>query len=142
MGLAGPWGADGEVLFRGLLEGRHPDGARLVRPVWRRDPRSRVPAAPLVAVVRSRARAAGVMVDVVLGEPRLCRAYGSAARSLSGRGPRTLTGVPVQVALDILERVGADSREVYPASSGGSDPVAAALAHAGERVDAGCRGWI
>src|SRR5450759_2836986 len=45
----------GEARLRQLLAGAGPDGERLVPPVWRSDPRSRLPAAPLVAAMTAAA---------------------------------------------------------------------------------------
>src|SRR4051794_30516175 len=58
------------VRLRALLDGARRDGAPLVAPVLRADPRGRLPVVPLVAVVRARAASCGMDPDVLFMEPR------------------------------------------------------------------------
>src|SRR5664279_4660347 len=67
-----------------------PVGERLVPPVWRSGPRSRLPAAPLVAAMSAAAAARGVPVVELLGTDGLRTAYAAATRAVDGarRAPR------------------------------------------------------
>ena len=87
--LAGP---DAEQVLRGLLDGVGADGTRLVAPVLRADPRSRLPAADVVTAVRRAADARQVDPRELLAPegPGLARAWTRAARELelARRRPR------------------------------------------------------
>jgi hypothetical protein len=58
--LTGTLAAEQEAIFRALLDGRDAAGERLVGPVLRADPRSRLPLRPLVLAVQARADGLGV----------------------------------------------------------------------------------
>jgi conjugative relaxase-like TrwC/TraI family protein len=67
LGLAGRLSTNQqEQVLRNLLSGIGPDGTALVTPVVRADPRSRVPAAPVVRAVQNLADERGVAVEDLL----------------------------------------------------------------------------
>src|SRR3954447_2632375 len=68
LGLDGPLTATGERTLRALLAGETVGGERLVAPVLRADPRSRVPAVEVVAAVQSRLDALGRQLGDVVGD--------------------------------------------------------------------------
>ncbi|MFN8138137.1 MAG: MobF family relaxase [Candidatus Nanopelagicales bacterium] len=107
LGLSGGIDARGEHAFRLLLDGRAPRGDRLVEPVMRSDPRSLLPASPLVKAVRSAAAAMGVPVPYLLDDRRLADRFVALARRAAGRGVR------VDVAERIAGRTGRDLHAIY-----------------------------
>jgi hypothetical protein len=107
LGLSGGIDARGEDAFRLLLDGRAPRGDRLVEPVMRSDPRSLLPASPLVKAVRSAAAAMGVPVPYLLDDRRLADQFAALARRAAGRGVR------VDVAERIAGRTGRDLHAIY-----------------------------
>lgn len=137
IGLDGPLDSvAGARAFEALLEGVAPDGTRLVPAVRRGDPKARVPAAPLVAAVRAAAAEAGLPVGGLLGDGPVMKEWGRAVTGLTGGDRRAAKGVRADVAVRIAETAGLDAHAVYRAADGGSgDPLAAALAHVGARVD-------
>jgi conjugative relaxase-like TrwC/TraI family protein len=131
LGLSGGLDGRGDESFRRLLDGRAPTGERLVEPVMRADPRSMVPASPLVKAVRAAADVAGVPVQFLLDDRRLVDRFTSLVR-LVGRG----RGVRVDLATRLAEPTGRDLHSIYSRSgSGRSRLVDRALAHAGRKVD-------
>lgn len=131
LGLRGGLDAAGEWAFRLLLDGRDPHGERLVEPVLRADPRSRLPATPLVKAVRSAAAALGVPVPFLLDDRRLADRFTALARHVGGR-----RGVRVDLAGRLAEPTGRDLHSIYarPGSTR-SGLVDRALRHLGKRVD-------
>ena len=137
LGLAGPLDAAGEEVLRALLAGRGASGDALVRPVLRADPRSLLPARVLVAAVAERAAAAGVDPSALVGDERLADAYAGAAAAVAvdqRRPRRPRAALPVETAGRVAMAAGLDPREVFRGEDG-TDVFAAALAHAGQRVD-------
>lgn len=127
--------AAGEARLRQLLAGAGPDGERLVPPVWRSDPRSRLPAAPLVAAMTAAAAARGVPVVELLGTDGLRTAYAAATRAVDGarRAPRTPRArVRADLGGQLAEAAGLDPTVLWPDPRTG---YSAALARAGGRVD-------
>jgi conjugative relaxase-like TrwC/TraI family protein len=127
----------GEALLRNLLAGCDGNGQQLVTPVWRGDPRGKVPAAVLVRAVEQAAADRGVGPAALLGDDGLARAF-DAARSAVGtdvrlpRRPRA--ALPAPVAAQIATAAGLDPTEVFRAEDG-RDLLAAALPFAERRVD-------
>ena len=137
LGLTGPITAEQVGVLAGLLSGRSPDGVQRAGPVWRPHPDGRLPAAPIVDAIRSRAGELGVRVDQLLDAdaPR-----GSFAK-LSGRLERDpdATAHPQQLS-DLAAVAGLDLNGLY-----GAGRVAVAVAHADTKVDerkAGMQGSV
>ncbi len=127
----------GEALFRNLLAGRDASGRELVAPVWRGDPRGRVPAAALVRAVQRTLDSRGLSLGDLLLERGLARAYESARSSveIDARLPRRpRASVPVELAGRIAAVAGVDPVEVFRTADG-RDAFTEALAYAGEQVD-------
>jgi conjugative relaxase-like TrwC/TraI family protein len=137
LGLRGDLDAAGERAFRLLLDGRDPHGERLVEPVLRADPRSMLPASPLVKAVRSAAAAIGVPVPFLLDDRRLADRFTALAKHVGGR-----RGVRVDHAGRLAEPTGRDLHSIYarPGSTR-SGLVDRALRHLGKRVDARRAGY-
>ena len=131
LALIGEFDAGREEAFRRLLDGCGPDGTRLVPPVLRSDPRSHLPAGPLLTALQRAAASRGVEVTALLGDPALVEAYGRLARTQEARRQAT---VEVRLPGRLAAAAGLDPCEVYRGRDG-ADRYAAALAHAGERVD-------
>ena len=74
LGLSGPVEGDGRAVFAGLLDGRLPDGTVIAKPVWRADPRGRLPGAPLVAELRALASGRGIEPAELFADDRLATA--------------------------------------------------------------------
>jgi len=138
--LAGP---EAEQVMRGLLDGVGPDGTRLIAPVLRADPRSRLPAADVVTAVRRAADARQVDPRELLAPagPGLARAWTRAARELelARRRPRwPAPSLPAETAERLLRAAG-----LNPSAALGQrtptgrfrDRLARALAHRQDRVD-------
>jgi conjugative relaxase-like TrwC/TraI family protein len=129
--------AAGEALLRNLLAGCDGNGQPLVSPVWRGDPRGRVPAAVLVRAVERAASERHLDPSALLGDEGLVRAF-EAARSAVGtderlpRRPRA--ALPAPVASRIARAAGLDPVEVFR-SDDGRDVLTAALPFAERRVD-------
>jgi TrwC relaxase len=117
LGLAGELDVAGEHTLRQLLAGVGPNGDRLVAPVYRTDPRARVPAAPLVAAVRAAATAAASSTEPFLDKATLAE-FAVVARSLT-RGRATTAGVRADVAVRIAKAAGVDPHAVYEATRAG-----------------------
>ena len=133
LGLAGELDPAGETALRALLEGRHPDGQQLLAPVLRLDPAGRLPAAPLVEAIREAASARDVEVVELLGDPRLAALYAGMARRATGRSRERAT-VSAERAGQLAAAAGIDPHLIYRAPDG-NDAYAAAVEHAGDRVD-------
>jgi conjugative relaxase-like TrwC/TraI family protein len=135
LGLSGELDADGERVLRGLLAGLAPDGSTLVPGLRRHDPRSRVPAAPLVAAVRAAATTAGLPLEMLL-DAGAARDFARAARGLT-RSTRASAGIRADAAVRIATAAGLDPHAIYAASTRQSpDLLTTALGHLGSRVDA------
>lgn len=106
----------GEALLRNLLVGVDADGQVLVQPVWRGDPRGRLPAATLVRAVELAAAKRQVGVPELLGDGSLVRGFDAAhsAVSTDARLPRRPRAtVPVGIAGRIAAAAGLDPVEVF-----------------------------
>jgi conjugative relaxase-like TrwC/TraI family protein len=117
-------GVASEEAVQRLFAGQDPlTGEQRVAPVWRADPRSKLPAAPLQAALRELAAARGVEVgELVAGE----RARRELQTVLAARGKVNVAAVE-RVCLMVLGR---NPAELY------GDAYAEARKHAGRRVDA------
>jgi len=115
LGLAGALSEPGGATFRALLGGVGPDGTRLVGPVLRADPRSRVAAAPLVAAIRDAAAEAGSSPAQLLG-PRAAAVFERAARGLT-RSKRGAAGLRADMAVGLGEAAGIDAHAIYRAAA-------------------------
>lgn len=126
LGLEGELTERHETVFRGLLEGRAPEGAQLVKPELRTDPRGLLDARPLVAAVR--------VTDAEVfrsGQPQIWQDFDR----LSARARRSrLTHVTLRAdaAVDMAAAAGLDAKTIY--ASVGVD-LDEALKHVDERVD-------
>jgi conjugative relaxase-like TrwC/TraI family protein len=121
LGFAATLDGAGEAALRGVLAGLGPDGSTIAGPVWRGDPRGRLPAARLVTAVCEKAAARGVDLATMLGDGGLLEALqkieGTAAADLRlPRRPRAT--VRADVAGQICAAVGLDPQEVFPAGHG------------------------
>jgi conjugative relaxase-like TrwC/TraI family protein len=135
LGLTGGFDAEREETFRRLLDGRGPDGDRLVDPVLRYDPRSQLHAGPLLTALEGEAQTRGVNVTELLDDPELVEACGRLARTQQERQQqRRRATADVRLAGRLAAAAGLDPRAVFR-SGDGTDRYTAALAHAGERVD-------
>jgi conjugative relaxase-like TrwC/TraI family protein len=135
LGLVGELDTAGEARLAQLLAGTGPGGEPLVRPVWRSDPRSRLPAAPLVAAMTAAADARGIPVAELPGTDKLRAAYTTGARAMDAdrRAPRLpRASVRADVAGDLARAAGLDPAALWPDPRTG---YAAALARVGDRVD-------
>jgi conjugative relaxase-like TrwC/TraI family protein len=131
LGLTGELDSEHEQDFRRLLDGSGPDGARLVAPVLRSDPRSHLPAGPLLRALERAAETRRVEVTELVGGQELFEAYGRLARTRQARRPAT---VDVQLAGRLASAAGLDPHAVYR-SEDGIDRYGTALPHAAGRVD-------
>jgi conjugative relaxase-like TrwC/TraI family protein len=103
---------EAEQSLRRLLAGAAPDGAQLVKPVLRSDPRGRVPAAPVLHALRQQADERGVDVpDLLTGAPPGGSPAGAAAAG-GGSGGAALVRAWEHTRAE-LER--ARGRPVWPA---------------------------
>ena len=121
---AGLEGSAGEEAVHRLFAGQDPlTGEQRVAPVWRADPRSKLPAAPLQAALRELAVARGVEVgELVVGE----RDRRELQTVLAARGKVNVAAVE-RVCRAVLGR---NPAELY------GEAYAEAQKHAGRRVDA------
>jgi conjugative relaxase-like TrwC/TraI family protein len=137
LGVTPTLDAAGEVVLRNLLAGCDAAGHPLVAPVWRGDPRGRLPAAVLVRAIDRLADERGVEPTLLLGEGSLARAFSAARTAVEtdARLPRRpRASLPVQVAGRIADAVGLDPMEVFRAVDG-LDVFAEAMPFAESRVD-------
>jgi conjugative relaxase-like TrwC/TraI family protein len=118
-----------------MLEGRHPNGEKLLAPVLRLHPKARLPAAPLLEAIQHVAHDQHLDVKVMLGDPRLIAAYaGLVRRSARGRRGDDTTVSPAR-ARKLAAAAGLDPHTIYREADG-TDRYAEAVHHAGERIDA------
>jgi hypothetical protein len=121
---AGLQGEASEAAVRRLFAGQDPTtGEQRVAPVWRADPRSKLPAGPLQAALGELAAARGVDAGGLAADERERR---DLQVVLSARG-RLNVAVVERVCRSILER---NPEELY------GEAVVEARKHAGRRVDA------
>jgi hypothetical protein len=121
---SGLQGEASEKAVRRLFAGQDPDTAeQRVAPVWRSDPRSKLPAGPLQAALRDLAAARGVQPgELMAGE----RPSPNLQTALSARG-KAGVAVVEQVCRTVLGR---NPEDLY------GEAYAQARKHAGRRVDA------
>jgi len=137
LGLAGPVDRVGEAALRTLLDGRGASGERLVPPVLRSAPRSRLPARPLLEALRGVARQRGVAIVQMLGDEHLASLYTSATAGVERDADRSIgprTSLPADVAGQLARAAGLDPHRLYRDRHGG-DGYAGAVKRLGERVD-------
>lgn len=128
-------GAGQHDLVRLVMDGRHPaTGRRLVEPKQAVHPRAKLAARPLVEAVRLVAEAAHLPVAEVLGNERLAARFARLERGLLRDGEAHRA--PVTELAPIAEAAGID-----PALLWDREELAAARAHADERVRIGNRGY-
>ncbi|HVA61584.1 MAG TPA: MobF family relaxase [Mycobacteriales bacterium] len=128
LGLAGTLDDAGEGRLRGLLAGVGPDGDRLVPELRRSDPRTRLPARPLLTAIQQRA-GAGQPIARALAAAGLEAAFEQLSRS--GRRTRLDVGLVGRLA----SAAGIEAGKLYRTRTG-TDRYARALAKAGGTVDA------
>jgi conjugative relaxase-like TrwC/TraI family protein len=129
--------AAGESVLRNLLAGCDGHGETLVAPVWRGDPRGRVPTRLLVAAVTGAADTRGIDLATLLSDPGLVTVFEAARTSLEAdarlpRRPRA--SLPVELAGRLAAAAGLDPVEVFRAPDG-RDAFGEALRFADARVD-------
>lgn len=138
LGLGRVLDAEGEVVLRGLLAGCDRDGEELVAPVWRGDPRGRLPTAVLVRAIDAVAAERGVEAREVFAAGSPCRdvfddALGALA--VDARVPRRpRASLPAAVAERLAAAAGLDPVEVFRGPDG-RDTSGAAAGFAEGRVD-------
>ena len=121
---SGLQGEASEEAVHRLFAGQDPvSGEQRVAPVWRADPHSKLPAAPLQAAVRELAAARGVEAGEL------------AAGQRSRRDLQTVLSARGKVNVAVVERVCRTVLERNPAELYG-EAFAEARKHAGRRVDA------
>ncbi|MDQ1746966.1 MAG: hypothetical protein QOD07_1229 [Frankiaceae bacterium] len=133
LGLGGAVEGDGRAVFAALLDGRLPDGTVVAKPVWRADPRGRLPAAPLVAELRAVAAGRGIEPADLFTDDRLR----AAAQTLVERveaAPHRAHPVDARLLGDLAAAAGVNPHALYPTTQQ-RPGFAAAFAHAGEKVD-------
>ena len=136
-------GPEAEQILRGLLDGVGPDGTRLVKPVLRADPRSRLPAVDVIRAIRCAADAGNVEPDQLLAPagPELIRAWTRAVRELelARRRPRwPAPSLPADTAERLLKAAGLHAvTELGQHTPTGRfrDRLARALSHRQDRID-------
>jgi hypothetical protein len=113
VGLTGHLDAAGENALRAMLDGRHPNGEKVLSPVLRLHPKARLPAVPLLDAIQQVARDKNLDVKDVLGDPRMIAAYGGLVRRCE-RGRR---GEEATVSADrtgkLAAAAGLDPHTVY-----------------------------
>jgi conjugative relaxase-like TrwC/TraI family protein len=135
VGLTGQLDPAGENALRAMLDGRHPNGEKVLSPVLRRHPKARLPAAPLLEAIQQVAGDQKLDVTDVLGDPRTVAAYNGLVRR-SARGSRGEEAtVSAARAGKLAAAAGLDPNAIYR-DADGTDRYAEAVMHAGERVDA------
>ena len=128
-------GVEQHDVVRLVMDGRHPaTGRRLVEPKQAVHPRAKLAARPLVEAVRLVAEAAHLPVAEVLGNERLAARFARLERGLLRDGEAHRA--PVTELAPIAEAAGID-----PALLWDREELAAARAHADERVRIGNRGY-
>ena len=134
LGLTGELSPAGEDALRALLDGRHPDGEKLLSPMLRLHPKARLPAAPLLDAIQQVAR--GQLLDVkgVLGDPRMTAAYQGLVRRSARDGRGEAVTVSADRARQLSVAAGLDPHTVYREADG-ADRYAEAVKHAGQRID-------
>jgi conjugative relaxase-like TrwC/TraI family protein len=142
--LAGELDADGERVLRALLDGHAPDGRVLAAPVLRADPRGRLPARPLVEAIRAEADRRGLAVQDLLTEATDRAVFAALAAGVDRPRRRVVTVSPARAGR-LAAAADLDPHAVYRTDNRTSsaqdnrldnfDRYAAALAHAGRRVD-------
>jgi conjugative relaxase-like TrwC/TraI family protein len=123
-------------VMRSLLAGCGSDGAALVAPVWRGDPRGRVPAAVLVRAIEAKAAERGLEpVDLLSDSSSRAVFEGAlAALAVDARIPRRpRASLPVTVAGQLAVSAGLDPVEVFRAD--GRDVFGETAPFADARVD-------
>ncbi|MCW2599482.1 MAG: Ti-type conjugative transfer relaxase TraA [Frankiales bacterium] len=145
LGLSGTLDSpDAEQILRGLLDGVAPDGSRIVKPVLRADPRSRVPAADVVRAVQRAADSNDTDVEELLSaaaSQELTRAWTRAVRDLEQARRRPCwpaPSLPAETASRLLQVAGLDpTTELGELTPTGRfrDRLARALRHREDRVD-------
>jgi conjugative relaxase-like TrwC/TraI family protein len=134
LGLSGPVAGEAGATLALLLDGRLPDGSQVARPLWRADPRGRLPAAPLVIAVRAQANAIDAPVEDLFAEPADAARFAGLA-ALVDRAPGRSKVRRDAADLGRLATVaGLDPHAVYRTGKG-TDRYARTLRHAGRRVD-------
>ena len=139
VGLAAGQALDekGKRAARALMNARHPQtNARLVPPEERAHPDAKLPAAPLVAAIASRAAVLGLgsPVELFAGKPKQEKAFGALRRMVHRKGEahRMQVGTLHRVA----RAAGVQLHDVY-----GAEELDRALAHADKRVNVRVRGY-
>lgn len=134
LGLVGELDGAGQEALRALLAGQQTAGSQpnlaervLVGPVWRADPRCRLPAGPLVAAIGAVAAERAIPVGVLLADPELVEQY----TALAAPGRRS---VPAALAGRLAAAAGVDPAVLYP-PRGKAVGYTRALALEGARVD-------
>jgi hypothetical protein len=139
VGLSGQLDAAGENALRAMLDGRHPNGEKVLSPVLRLHPKARLPAAPLLEAIQQVAREQKLDAKDVLGHPRLIAAYNDLLRrSDRGRHGHETT-VSAARAAKLARAAGLNPHTVYQGD--GADRYAEAVKHAGERSMRAGPGW-
>jgi len=137
LGLEGSLTPHSERTLRALLAGETVDGQRLVMPVLRADPRSKVPTASVVAAVCEQLAATGRAFGEVVTDDAMVRAYDGAMRAVERARRRAVwpePAMPADAAGRMLEAVGLDPIAVLR-SARGRNRYAAAMGRLTSRVD-------
>lgn len=121
--------------FAGLLDGRLPDGTVVAKPVLRADPRSLLPAGPLVAELRRAATDTGRDLADLVGDQRMAATALNLTDRVDRAGARGGVTVDARVVADVCAAAGLNPHAIYPPDMKGAGGFADAFAHAGERVD-------
>jgi conjugative relaxase-like TrwC/TraI family protein len=136
LGLEGSLTTEGVEQLRLLLSGRDLTGALVAPPVWRSDPRSHVPAAPLLRALGSLGGLRHPLVAETVGaglHKALERAELDVARDLR-RGSLPRASVSATRAARTIAALGLDEETVF-ADYGGAAMLTSAVAASEERVD-------
>jgi conjugative relaxase-like TrwC/TraI family protein len=134
LGVTTTLDAAGETVLRHFLDGCGSDGSVLVAPVWRGDPRGRVPAAVLVRAVERTAVERQVDPAGLLADPKAFELARSAVGTDARLPRRPRASLPVEVAGRLAAAAGLDPVEVFRGADG-RDVFGAALPFAEDRVD-------
>jgi hypothetical protein len=87
LGLTRALDQAGEAALRALLDGRHPDGGKLLSPVLRLHAKAQLPAAPLLEAIQQAARGQDLEVPALLEDAQMTAACAGLVRR-SARGKR------------------------------------------------------